>query len=485
MANKHRLILIIILLVATVLRLITINQSLWLDEAISAQVIRSYTFSYIITQFAPADFHPPLYYLILKVWADMFGSSEFGLRSLSVLWGVVSVWLIAQIATKLFSKTHGIVAALLLACAPLHVYYSQEARMYTMETGLTLLAVLFFVNLIHQQTKRMWLLFTASMILLVYTDYLPWTMIGVFTVFLGLLLKSLRKDFLQWFMVSMATIGLAFVPFLPIFQMQLTLGSTATNSAWSQILGSLSPKSIGLLITKFLIGRISFDNKVVYAAYVAIQGFIAGGLVVYSIFTNYLNRLQVRKSAEGRILSNNWPLVLLMLWLTVPIVFGALLALKLSVFDYFRFLFVLPALYVLMTVGILSINRRFVRLTILAIVIGFQLLSLGIYYLNPRFHREDWRAAVAYIETNSGPDAVTLFVNPQQGDGYKYYSAGFVPFGGPELLSQRPKTVWLMRYVQDIFDPQDSVRKSIELAGYQKQAELDFNRVIFWKYIQQ
>ena len=122
-----------ILFLSFVLRVISVNQSLWIDEATSVLTARDFSFSEIITKFSPGDFHPPLYYLILKIWTAIFGSGEVGVRLLSVMAGVGTVYLIYQIANKFirvnYSNFPG-TAALLLATSGLHIYYSQEARMY-------------------------------------------------------------------------------------------------------------------------------------------------------------------------------------------------------------------------------------------------------------------------------------------------------------------------------------------------------------------
>ena len=68
--------IIIILLIALVLRLISINQSLWLDEAINVNVASTLDVKKLIFEYALGDFHPPLFHIILKYWIDVFGSSE-------------------------------------------------------------------------------------------------------------------------------------------------------------------------------------------------------------------------------------------------------------------------------------------------------------------------------------------------------------------------------------------------------------------------
>lgn len=67
------------LVLGLVLRLVSLNQSLWLDEATTALVAKM-SFTDIFTKFLPGDFHPPLYYLLIKVWVFLFGDSEVVLR---------------------------------------------------------------------------------------------------------------------------------------------------------------------------------------------------------------------------------------------------------------------------------------------------------------------------------------------------------------------------------------------------------------------
>jgi len=51
--------IILIFLAAFLIRLIALNQSLWLDEAVTANVVRNYGLTQIISGFSLNDFHPP------------------------------------------------------------------------------------------------------------------------------------------------------------------------------------------------------------------------------------------------------------------------------------------------------------------------------------------------------------------------------------------------------------------------------------------
>src|SRR3989339_530665 len=75
---------------AFVIRLIALNQSLWLDEAVTANVVKNFNFLQIINKFSPTDFHPPLYYLMMKLWTNLFGYSEVALRFPSIIFSLLT-----------------------------------------------------------------------------------------------------------------------------------------------------------------------------------------------------------------------------------------------------------------------------------------------------------------------------------------------------------------------------------------------------------
>ena len=144
--------LIIILFLAFLIRLISLNQSLWLDEAVTANVVSNYSYSEIITKFSPTDFHPPLFYLVEKFWTNIFGYSEIALRFPSIIFSLITAWIIYLIAEKLRGlkglkelKGLGVWAAALFLFNPLIIYYSQEARPYMFVTMFVTLIVYYLL----------------------------------------------------------------------------------------------------------------------------------------------------------------------------------------------------------------------------------------------------------------------------------------------------------------------------------------------------
>lgn len=453
----------LILIFAFVIRLISLNQSLWLDEATSVLTASNFSLTEIITKFAPGDFHPPLYYLLLKFWLSAFGNSEVVVRLLSVVFGVATVYVIYLIGKKLFTEKLAFVASLIFAIAPLHIYYSQEARMYSLATFLSTVSVLFFLKILEKKPKILdWVLFSFSLALLVFTDYLPALMIPVFVS--TALVARKKWDWWKNFLFSFIPLIFIFSFWLPIFIKQLTSGLSvkAISPNWWGILGKANLKNFLLIPVKFMLGRISFINKSIYALAIA----IFAGIYAYLFY-------QTKKIFPKTII--------LWCWLLLPILLSLVIALKVPSLSYFRLIFCLPAFYLLIAVGLTQIKKNISTILLLAVLI-LNFWASGNYLLNSRFQREDWRGLVNFIKNESrGIKSQVIFVANSQMEAFSYYAKD-INFGGPKILNRVNKQIWLMRYVQPIFDPDDSVRYEVEKLGFKKLGEFDFNGVVVWRY---
>jgi len=112
-------------------------QPLWWDEGYSVYFATEPLARMVAL--TAQDIHPPLYYALLHLWIQLWGSAQPVVdRMLSVLLGVAALPLQAWLAWTLYPGRRRIlvVAVLLLALSPMHLFYSQEVRMYGL--GLTL-----------------------------------------------------------------------------------------------------------------------------------------------------------------------------------------------------------------------------------------------------------------------------------------------------------------------------------------------------------
>jgi mannosyltransferase len=114
-------------------------KSIWFDEGYTAWLV-SHSPAEII-RLIRADTAPPLYYLLLHGWATLFGRSEVGLRSLSVLFSVLTLFLAIDIARWMLVSPAAIAAtAWAMSLSFVQLWYAQEARGYAMMAFLAVAA---------------------------------------------------------------------------------------------------------------------------------------------------------------------------------------------------------------------------------------------------------------------------------------------------------------------------------------------------------
>jgi len=257
---------------------------------------------------------------------------------------------------------------------------------------------------------------------------------------------------------------------LPTFLSQLTIGSKAKYlyPIWWVTLGRSNLKDALLVPVKFMIGRVSWDNYLLYGV-VAISLSVFFGSLIYEGYKRNKDK-------------QNYYFIFL--WLVIPFVCSLVLGVWLSVFSYFRLLYLLPAFYILIALGVTSLTGKITKI-VLASVLIINLFLSGYYLFDPKFHREDWRGLITHIKlSNDQSKSIVIFVTHSQTEAFKYYDPkGEVRVNGPELIKGGYSTIWLMRYAQPIFDPKDSVRGEVESNGYIKVSSYDFKGVEVWKYV--
>jgi len=425
-----------VLVAALFLRLVSLNQSLWLDEATTALVARMPIHD-IFSKFLPGDFHPPLYYLIMKYWALIFGYSEISLRVPSIIFGLGTVYFIYLIGRKLFNEKIGLIAAIFLATSGLSIYYSQEARMYMLAAFLVSVLIYLFI-------QRKWVIFSLVLLLTGMTDYVSLFIIPVFFI-AGW--KYRKKIFL-----SLLPLAVAFVLWWPVFIKQILGGMSVKSSNWWNILGLPSFKNLALIPVKFMFGRISFDNKILYFLIVAAA----------ACFFGYLLAKSLRASK------------ILWMWLLLPVVFGTIISFKIPTLTYFRYLFCLTPFYLLLAYGVNKLGKFSKALVIFMVV--FNLATSGYYLFNPKFQRENWRGLVSFVESKKTENSITIFPASSNMEAYLYYAPG-AKIVGQGAIRRGYDQIWLMDYLSSIFDPGGTAKSKVEALGYRQKAGYSFNGI--------
>jgi 4-amino-4-deoxy-L-arabinose transferase-like glycosyltransferase len=217
---------LIILLLALGIRLLGIvSRPIWYDEAFSILFSEKGLDAMLYGTLAPtgmgsADIHPLGYYTTLWIWIKMFGTSLVAARSLSILAGLVSVFLVYRIALQATSDTSTASLSMLIAAlAPFQVHYAQEIRMYAFLAMWLLLATYAYQRGVREGNWKWWGLLSISAALAQYSHNL-----AAFYLIPLALLPVLRKNWRAVQGMALAGLGalILYSPWLVQLPAQVT-----------------------------------------------------------------------------------------------------------------------------------------------------------------------------------------------------------------------------------------------------------------------
>jgi hypothetical protein len=238
---------------AIALRLPRMSEPMWYDETFTMGLAKLPLDRMFIV--INGDVHPPLWYMLSWVTGRVLGWSEVALRFPSLIFGVVSVLLVYHLTLALrMERRVALIAAVLAMMLPGMLYYSVEARGYTL-----LICAVMGAAIAVLKNRRV--LFVGCAVIALYTHNLAWAYFGVISVFAlfrygrawlnsilvagaaGLLwfpmLLSQTKDISDGFWLPPMSIGWAITPLLTV-----TTGSRVPN----EMLGIISGITMGFMI---------------------------------------------------------------------------------------------------------------------------------------------------------------------------------------------------------------------------------------------
>ncbi|QDS99009.1 glycosyltransferase family 39 protein [Adhaeretor mobilis] len=173
-----------VIVTALVLRGYHLNaQSYSMDEVIELSITCSSASEIILEP----DGFPPLYHLILKAWNACTGDILYS-RWLSVLAGLAAVLFTGMLGKAVGGTRVGLAAAGLLAVSPLHIFFSQETRAYSLYVALVTLALWLFFEAWKTDAKRYWAGFAVAIVAACFTHYYS----GLLAAFLGVFFLACR-----------------------------------------------------------------------------------------------------------------------------------------------------------------------------------------------------------------------------------------------------------------------------------------------------
>jgi len=215
--------------------------------------------------------NPPLFYILLHFWGLASRSAWF-LRLLPALAGAAAVPLLFVLGRRLAGNWAGGAAAALLAVSPLHIYYSQEIKMYSLAGTLYVLGLI----ITHRLLTKPGLGFAAALggvwAVMLYTHY--YLFMAVFIMNAAVLAGLGRRAF-RWLIMADLTALVLFAPWLHVYfgrHLDLTIGYV---SAW---IPRPEVQHIFYTFKNFLIG-FHADNGVYWSAVMIGAPLLVAGVV--------------------------------------------------------------------------------------------------------------------------------------------------------------------------------------------------------------
>lgn len=345
------------------------DQSLWFDEAFTwwtSAVVPPQDF---VPFLLPFGAYTPAYYLITR-GVTAIGSSEYLLRFPSVIFGVLAIPLIERVARRMGGQTVARVAALLLAVNPFHIWYSQDARMYTL-AGLGVLAAM--DGFMHALMGRGWRRMILAASLAYVTHYV--------TLFLG------YSQLLWW---------------LPRFRRQIQPFRRWFASNFIAALPLIAWELLYLLQAQRGLAIGWIPHSTLAAPLLTFWNFTSADVDTWTLPLSGIALVVAVTFLRGAALPGRWR-GLLLAWLLVPPISTALLSLRVPSYMDRYLAFCLYAWLIVLATGITQWRPRWLGWLGGGLILGLMLVNTARLHTDPLLAKEDWRGAAAILNVQVQP----------------------------------------------------------------------------------
>ena len=373
------------------------KESFWNDELASWDISNQSTINGVLDR-SYGDNNPPGYYLILYFIQKYIGSSEFLLRLPSALAGTLSVGMIFLLARKLYSDKEAVFSALFMGFSWFPIYYSQDARSYSLLLLFSLLTSYLWLFVRDSFTNKPFyrnqaitysFLYLVAAIITCYLHYFGVYIIFLQGIALGFSLMKKRSNLLPAIILYLLVL-LSYVPWFDalLYTIQKEKG-WVQHPVWHKFLNYL--------------GTFLGDGKNM------------GLLVLFYYCKNNLNITQwenIRMITVWRKFTDIFhPTVLLSYWLVLPYVIVYFKSIILSpILTPRNMIIVLPAVYILLARAFSKIKFNVWHTMILLLMIFYGISSKN-YYFSPQ--KEQAREAVYHVVNSplNNPDSIIIVYN--------------------------------------------------------------------------
>ncbi len=377
------------------------RQSLWFDEAFSV-VVAGINWLIFWAALLTDGVHPPGYYLLLRGWLALAGSSEFAARWPSVLAGALAIPLLYQLGRALHSRKLGLASAALLALNPFALWYAQEARMYSLLLALTLVSGLAFWRLLAQPGLKWAALLAAATALNFQIHYFAFAFSLVqFVLLLATLTKTHRA--LRWWAAAQAA---AIGPFLP---WAWAVAGREGGSFGINWIPPVTALDLPLTLSNLAFALSDPSQPLTWLALLLASAALATGVI------GLYKKENARPMVAG----------FLLVWLLLPPLALWLMSLKQPLYVDRYFILSLPALLLLLASA--ALLPRGWGNAALGLLLAASLAGSLRLFTDPALQKEAWRAVAQQVQTAAQPGDALLIHDMQASIPFGYYYRGALP----------------------------------------------------------
>ena len=433
-------------------------QPLWWDEGYSVWFATQ-----PLSQMAALtaqDIHPPFYYALLHGWAALLGTSPAALRLLSVVVDVLTIPLLFLVARRMLSARAALLAAFLLTINPLHIYYSQEMRMYGL---VALLSVAILAAAWRVFDTRTWgrgdtetrgrgdgrlvtlspyhlityvLLTTAALYTQYYAIFLP---VGL-TIYAAWRWRRELRALLVW-LGAQAVVALLYLPWVVYAAPKLApyISQKIVADA-DRPLGALA--YLARHLAAFLAGHLDGPLAHWWPAALLLLAPVAVGwwLLVAGRRSEGAEEQGRGGASTPPHLRDSAPLLMLAVVLVTALVIGWLISLRAPFFPARGerlLILALPPFILLAAAGLDALWARWraVGLIAFGLVVAISVASLAAFYTVPRYPDDDYRALIAHTIEQGLPEDTVFAVYPWQVGYWRSYGSPDGTTAAPESRS--------------------------------------------------
>lgn len=411
------------------------GRSLWLDEVFLANNLIHKSAWGLLGKLDYRQGAPPLFLLACKGAVKLFGNSEYALRLVPLLAGLISVPLFYLLARRTLKRSGLIAALLLFAVLEPLIYYSSEVKQYSTDVAV-MLAILLAVIRLHDHPQR------------------RGALLGLFVVgFVGLFLShpaifvlaggvvwlltvpridrevALRKPgYTRGLIWNCAGWGIAFVADYVLFLRPLA-DNMGLQNYW---VGGYPPVSVGIIPwfgTRAIEIFAGYDTMWLKFAHIGAWPAYAA-MVLAGIGIAFSGGFIAARSSRG--------VKALVLWPIAVTLIAAIL--RRYPFSDRLILFLVPLFVLLIGAGVAAMwgkmNPRIIGSILIAIVAVPTVGRAALFAARPP-GREEIRPALAYLKNHWQPGDL-IYVYHAADAPYLYYRGEFGLGGAPFIAGQRP-----------------------------------------------